>query len=88
SVLRWHGVDLAGPLWDTMVAAFLATPDLRRSMDYLAQALLGYRPVPISDLIGERGTDQRSMREVPLEQLTEYAAEDADVALQLWQRLG
>lgn len=87
SVLRWHGVDLAGPLWDTMVAAFLATPDLRRSMDYLAQALLGYRPVPISDLIGERGTDQRSMREVPLEQLTEYAAEDADVALQLWQRL-
>ena len=56
-------------------------------MDYLAQALLGYRPVPISDLIGERGTDQRSMREVPLEQLTEYAAEDADVALQLWQRL-
>ena len=87
AVLRWHGVDLAGPLLDTMVAAFLATPDLRRSMDYLAQALLGYRPVPITDLIGERGKEQRPMREVPLEQLTEYAAEDADIALQLWDRL-
>ncbi len=87
AVLRWHGVDLAGPLHDTMVAAFLATPDLRRSMDYLAQALLGYRPVPIADLIGERGKEQLPMREVPLEELTEYAAEDADIALQLWDRL-
>ncbi|MFP6590804.1 MAG: DNA polymerase I, partial [Candidatus Latescibacterota bacterium] len=87
AVLRWHGVDLAGPLHDTMVAAFLATPDLRRSMDYLAQALIGYRPVPIADLIGERGKEQLPMREVPLEELTEYAAEDADIALQLWDRL-
>ena len=52
-------------------------------MDYLAQALLGYRPVPIADLIGERGKEQLPMREVPLEELTEYAAEDADIALQL-----
>ena len=87
AVLRWHGVDLAGPLHDTMVAAFLATPDLRRSMDYLAQALLGYRPVPIADLIGERGKEQLPMREVPLEELTDYAAEDADITLQLWDRL-
>ncbi|HJP29400.1 MAG TPA: DNA polymerase I [Candidatus Latescibacteria bacterium] len=87
TVLRWHGVGLGGTLCDTMVAAFLATPDLRRSMDYLAQALLGYRPIPISDLIGERGSDQRSMRDVPIEDLTEYAAEDADIALQLWERL-
>jgi DNA polymerase-1 len=87
AVLRWHGIDVAGRLCDSMVAAFLATPDLRRSMDYLAQALLGYRPVAITDLIGEKGTDQRSLREVSREQLTEYAAEDADVALQLWDRL-
>ncbi len=86
-VLRWHGVYLQGPLCDSMVAAFLATPDLRRNMDYLAQALLGYRPVPITDLIGERGKDQQSMADVPVELLKEYAAEDADIALQLWDRL-
>jgi DNA polymerase-1 len=87
TVLRWHGINVQGPLFDSMVAAFLATPDLRRNMDYLAQALLGYCPVPITDLLGERGKDQRSMRDVPLEQLAEYAAEDADIALQLWDRL-
>jgi DNA polymerase-1 len=69
------------------VAAFLAAPDVRRSLDYLAQALLGYRPVPITELIGERGDDQRSLREVPVEELADYAVEDADVALQLWERL-
>ena len=86
-VLRWHGIEVRGRLFDTMVAAFLAVPDLRRSLDYLSQALLGYKPVPIADLIGERGDDQRSMREVPLPELTEYAAEDADVALQLSLKL-
>ena len=85
--LRWKGIEVRGRLFDTMVAAFLAVPDLRRSLDYLSQALLGYKPVPIADLIGERGDDQRSMREVPLEELTEYAAEDADVALQLSLKL-
>ena len=87
-VLRWHGIEVQGRLFDTMVAAFLAVPDLRRSLDYLSQALLGYKPVPIADLIGERGDDQRSMREVPLAELTEYAVEDADVALQLSLKLG
>ena len=86
-VLRWHGIDVAGDLFDTMVAAFLAVPDLRRSLDYLAQAMLGYRPVPISDLIGERGEDQRSMRDVPLDEITEYAVEDADLAWQLTEKL-
>ncbi len=85
--LRWKGIEVRGRLFDTMVAAFLAVPDLRRSLDYLSQALLGYKPVPIADLIGERGEDQRSMREVPLEELTEYAVEDADVALQLSLKL-
>ena len=85
--LRWHGIEVRGHLFDTMVAAFLAVPDLRRSLDYLSQALLGYKPVPITDLIGERGEDQRSMRDVPLEELTAYAVEDADVALQLSRKL-
>lgn len=83
SVLRWKGFRVEGPLFDTMLAAYLATPDLRRTMDYLSEALLGYRPIPISDLIGEKGEDQLSLTEVPLDQVTTYAAEDADIALQL-----
>ena len=83
SVLRWKGFRVEGPLFDTMLAAYLATPDLRRTMDYLSEALLGYRPIPISDLIGEKGEDQLSLTEVPLDQVTTYAAEDADITLQL-----
>jgi DNA polymerase-1 len=86
-VLRWQGVDVAGPLCDTMVAAFLAAPELRRNLDTLAQALLGYRPVAITELIGEKGDDQRSLQEVPVEQVADYAAEDADIAWQLWEKL-
>ena len=64
SVLAWHGMEVRGPVFDTMLAAHLATPELRRSMDYLSEALLGYKPVSISTLIGERGSKQKSMREV------------------------
>ena len=85
--LLWHGIALKGRLVDTMIAAHLAVPDMRRSLDYLAQALLGYRPIPIADLIGERGSEQKSMREVPLERLSEYAIEDADITLQLSKSL-
>lgn len=81
--LLWHGIGLRGRLVDTMIAAHLAVPDMRRSLDYLAQALLGYRPIPIAELIGEKGTERKSMRDVPLKQLCEYAVEDADIALQL-----
>ena len=81
--LLWHGLDLKGKLIDTMVAAFLAVPDMRRNLDYLAQALLGYRPIPIADLIGDKGSEQQSLREVPLARLAEYAVEDADITLQL-----
>lgn len=82
-VLLWHGMEVAGKLFDTMVAAFLAVPEMRRGLDYLAQALIGYKPIPIVDLIGEKGNEQRKMREVPLDELVEYAVEDADVTLQL-----
>ena len=83
SVLLWHGIEAEGPFFDTMIAAHLVAPDLRRSMDALANVLLGYEPVPIKDLIGERGEEHRSMSDVPLEQVTEYAVEDADITLQL-----
>ncbi|MEM1058960.1 MAG: DNA polymerase I [Verrucomicrobiota bacterium] len=87
AVLRWHGVRTAGRLFDTMIAHALQEPDQRHQMDFLAQSLLGYRPVPISDLIGEKKSEQLSMREVPLDQLTDYACEDADVTLRLRQVL-
>ncbi len=87
SVLRWHNIAVHGRFFDTMLAAYLAVPDLRRTMDYLAQALLGYRPIPISDLIGERGEHQLNLRDVPLDKVTEYAAEDADITLQLCEVL-
>ncbi len=83
NVLLWHGVEVEGPFFDTMIAAHLAVPQLRRSMDALANDLLEYQPISITELIGERGEEQRSMSEVPLDQLVEYAAEDADITLQL-----
>ncbi|OHE88876.1 MAG: DNA polymerase I, partial [Verrucomicrobia bacterium RIFCSPLOWO2_12_FULL_64_8] len=83
SVFRWHGIGVRGELFDTMLAAHLAVPDLRRTMDYLAQSLLGYRPIPISDLIGERGPEQPSLRDADRGKVAEYSAEDADITLQL-----
>lgn len=88
SVLKWHGYEWRGPIYDTMLAAHLTLPpDTRMRMDSLAELLLGYRSKPISDLIGERGKDQKSMREVPVSDVADYAAEDADIALQLWAEL-
>ena len=66
-----------------MLAASLTVPDLRRSMDYLAQSLLGYAPISITTLIGEKGDEQLSLKDVPLEKVVEYAIEDADITLQL-----
>lgn len=83
SVLRWHRVVVRGPFFDTMVAAYLCIPDERRSMDALAETLLDYAPVHIEKLIGEKGTEQKSMGEVPVGELVEYACEDSDITLQL-----
>lgn len=82
-VLRKYGVRVAGPLFDTMIAHYLLNPELRHGMDYLAETYLKYKPVPITDLIGEKGRNQLNMRDVPTEQIAEYAAEDADVTLRL-----
>ncbi len=89
-ILARYGVDLQGPLFDTMVAHFLLKPDQQKhGMDHLSEVYLGYRPVPITALIGEkgRGRVQRSMREVDVELVKEYAAEDADITWQLAGRL-
>lgn len=84
-VMRHYGVKVAGELWDTMIAHYLLNPELRHGMDYLAETYLHYRPMPIEELIGPKGKGQRSMRSVPLATITEYAAEDADITLQLQQ---
>ena len=82
-VLRQHGISVKGKLFDTMLAHYLINPDMRHNMDVLSEAYLNYTPVSITELIGKKGKNQLSMRDVPLEQQTEYAVEDADVTLQL-----
>ena len=82
-VLKWYGVELKGKTFDTMLAHYVIEPEGRRSMDLLSGQFLGYEPVAIETLIGKKGKNQGTMRDVPLEQITEYAAEDADITLQL-----
>jgi DNA polymerase-1 len=82
-VLKWYGVELKGKTFDTMLAHYVIEPEGRRSMDLLSAQFLGYEPVSIESLIGKKGKNQGTMRDVPLEQITEYAAEDADITLQL-----
>ncbi|MEO7924790.1 MAG: DNA polymerase I [Chitinophagaceae bacterium] len=82
-VLKWYGIELAGNLFDTMLAHYVIEPDGKRSMDLLSEKFLGYLPVPIEELIGKKGKTQGSMRDVELEKIKEYAGEDADITLQL-----
>nr|WP_321234453.1 DNA polymerase I [uncultured Psychroserpens sp.] len=82
-VLAKYNVDVKGKLFDTMLAHYLINPDMRHNMDVLAETYLNYTPISITELIGKKGKNQLSMREVPLEKQTEYAVEDADITLQL-----
>ena len=82
-VLAAYGVRLAGEMFDTMLAHYLLQPELRHNMDYMAEVYLGYRTIHIDELIGPKGKNQRSMRELKPEEVYEYAAEDADVTLRL-----
>ncbi|MDR1601465.1 MAG: DNA polymerase I [Tannerella sp.] len=82
-VLHKYGIRVAGRLFDTMIAHYLLNPELRHGMDYLAETCLQYSPVPIESLIGPKGKNQLSMRDVPIDRICEYAAEDADVTLRL-----
>lgn len=85
--LKRYGVRVSLPLYDTMIAHYLVEPDLKHGMDYLSETYLGYTPVPIEDLIGKKGKNQGNMRDVAIDKITEYAAEDADITLQLKNKL-
>ena len=82
-VLANYGIQLAGPLWDTMIAHYLIQPELRHNMDFMAEAYLNYKTIHIDELIGPKGKNQKNMRELTPEQIYEYAAEDADITLRL-----
>ncbi len=82
-VLAKYNVEVRGKLFDTMLAHYLINPDMRHNMDVLAETYLNYTPVSITELIGKKGKNQKSMRDVPIEEQTEYAVEDADITLQL-----
>lgn len=82
-MLKWYGVELKGDLFDTMMAHYIIDPDTRHNMDILSENYLGYKPVSITELIGPKGKNQGSMRDVEIEKVKEYAAEDADITLQL-----
>ncbi|MFD1062887.1 DNA polymerase I [Winogradskyella litorisediminis] len=82
-VLAKYNIKVKGKLFDTMLAHYLINPDMRHNMDVLAETYLNYTPVSITELIGKKGKNQLSMRDVPLEKQTEYAVEDADITLQL-----
>ena len=82
-VLFKYDISVSGPLYDTMVAHYLINPDMRHNLDTLSESYLNYSPISIETLIGKKGKNQGSMRDVPAEEVTDYASEDADLALQL-----
>ena len=82
-VLSNYGVNVKGPMFDTMIAHYVLQPELRHNMDYLAEIYLNYRTIPIEDLIGSKGKKQGNMRDLPADAVYKYACEDADVTLKL-----
>lgn len=82
-VLHNYGVTLRGKMWDTMIAHYLIQPELRHNMDYMAETLLGYQTIHIDELIGPKGKNQKSMRDLSPTEVYEYACEDADITLKL-----
>ncbi len=86
-VLRNYNVQLQGPMWDTMIAHYLIQPELRHNMDYMAEIYLNYQTIHIDELIGPKGKGQKSMRDLSPTLVYEYACEDADITLQLKNKL-
>ena len=86
-VLRNYNIRLQGPMWDTMIAHYLIQPELHHNMDYMAEVYLNYQTVHIDELIGPKGKKQRSMRDLSPQEVYEYACEDADITLQLKNKL-
>ncbi len=85
-IMKWYGIELKGNLWDTMLAHYVIEPEGRRGMDLLSAKYLGYEPVHIEELIGKKGKGQLTMRDAAFEKITDYAAEDADITLQLKEK--
>ncbi len=86
AILKWYEVGVKGPLFDTMLAHYLIEPDMRHNMDLLAETYLSYKTIHIEELIGKKGKNQGSMRDVEPALLADYACEDADVTWQLYQK--
>ena len=86
-VMKNYGVELPGPFFDTMIAHYLLEPELRHNMDYLSESYLDYKPVSITSLIGKKGAGQKTMRDIEVDFVKEYAAEDADITMQLKNHL-
>ncbi len=82
-MFKWYGIELKGKIYDTMLAHYVIEPEGKHNMDAMSGKYLGYEPISIETLIGKKGKSQGSMKDVPLEDVKEYAAEDADVTLQL-----
>ncbi len=82
-VLKNYGCELHGPYWDTMLAHYLIEPELRHNMNYMSETYLGYAPIKIETLIGGKGNKQGTMRDVSVDKIKDYAAEDADVTIRL-----
>ncbi len=83
SILKWYHTEVKGPYFDTMLAHYLIEPEQRHSMDYLAETYLKYKPVSYESLAGKKGKNQKTLKQVDPEKLKDYAAEDADITLQL-----
>ncbi len=85
AILKKYGIEVKGKTFDTMLAHYLLQPDMRHNMDLLSESYLGYRPISYDELVGKKGKQQLPIRNVPVELVAEYAAEDADITLQLQQ---
>ena len=83
NILKSYGVEIKNKLFDTMIAHYLLQPDLKHNMDFLSETYLNYRPISIETLIGKKGKNQKSMRDIPASEVTNYACEDADITWQL-----
>ena len=82
-ILKWYSVEVKGQFFDTMITHYLLEPDMRHKLDLIAAGLLNYKMVPIEALIGKRGKNQLTMRDIAVDKVTDYAAEDADITLQV-----
>ncbi len=85
-IMKWYGINIKGPIFDTMIAHYVVEPEMRHKLDYLAESYLSYKMVPIEALIG-KGVKQLSMRDIEVERVSDYAAEDADITFQMKAQL-